>query len=485
MKTICNAEVSFDYQYSLPKVSDDDEVVNLWLADYDEDNQDEIYVSYNNSNYWCLIEYNQNGDTLSVFTQLSTDELQFSRCKLFKTGNTVYLIVIYNQVIDEFRKCIIRIYDFESNLLIDSDFIDIGDTNGGMYGMGDYFITRYLTMLNFDNSNYIYLGLQKGYNWDEDGGWSSTMYKYLFNQNTLSLIESVSSCGYELLNYEENDFLIAFHYEGSWWDPDFYSNGYSINLVSQNSPVVVEEIMSINSNNSLYLTYLTKNDDNFQDYGLIIWISSNNSQQFRCYSPDFSQILWESSTTGSVYGQMKASTSINTNQGDHFILYFYKPYGNVGNLEVRNRITGYVALTQESDILPFDALRNSNEELLFFNQNETEIDVYTLSEEIQVSIEEFEIEANTFQINNYPNPFNPTTTIEFSIQNNSNVELMIYNIKGQKIKTLVHSEYTKGNHSIIWNGDNEENKLVNSGVYLYKLNINGKSEAVKKCLLLK
>lgn len=89
------------------------------------------------------------------------------------------------------------------------------------------------------------------------------------------------------------------------------------------------------------------------------------------------------------------------------------------------------------------------------------------------------------ELNNYPNPFNPTTTISFSILINSNVELSIFNIKGQKIKSLTHDKFTKGSHSIIWNGDDDYGKLVCSGIYLYKLNINGKTEAVKKCLLLK
>ena len=88
-------------------------------------------------------------------------------------------------------------------------------------------------------------------------------------------------------------------------------------------------------------------------------------------------------------------------------------------------------------------------------------------------------------INNYPNPFNPTTTINFAIQNDSKVELIICNIKGQKIKTLAQNDFTKGSHSIIWNGDDEFNKPVSSGIYLYKLNVNGKTESVNKCLLLK
>ncbi len=86
---------------------------------------------------------------------------------------------------------------------------------------------------------------------------------------------------------------------------------------------------------------------------------------------------------------------------------------------------------------------------------------------------------------NYPNPFNPSTTIEFSIQNDSKIDLSVYNIRGQKINTIIHNKFTKGSHSIIWNGNDEIGKSVSSGLYLYKLNINGKTEAVKKCLLLK
>ena len=97
---------------------------------------------------------------------------------------------------------------------------------------------------------------------------------------------------------------------------------------------------------------------------------------------------------------------------------------------------------------------------------------------------------NNFQnrIIAYPNPFNPITTISFSVaQTSSFVTLDIYNIKGQKVKTLI--AFPNGGlgtrYSVIWNGDDESGKPVSSGVYFYKLNVNGKTEAVKKCLLLK
>jgi flagellar hook assembly protein FlgD len=86
---------------------------------------------------------------------------------------------------------------------------------------------------------------------------------------------------------------------------------------------------------------------------------------------------------------------------------------------------------------------------------------------------------------NYPNPFNPITTISFSIPNNSKIELSIYNIKGHKVKTLSNSTFNKGNHSVIWKGEDNLGKSVSSGIYFYKLKVSGKTEAVKKCLLLK
>jgi len=117
------------------------------------------------------------------------------------------------------------------------------------------------------------------------------------------------------------------------------------------------------------------------------------------------------------------------------------------------------------------------------NMNDSRSRIYKNS--YITGIGSYELQSISYKLSNHPNPFNPSTTIEFSIQNNSKVELSIHNVKGQKIKTLTQNEFTKGSYSIIWNSDNENNKPVSSGIYYYKLNINGKTEAVKKCLLLK
>jgi len=86
---------------------------------------------------------------------------------------------------------------------------------------------------------------------------------------------------------------------------------------------------------------------------------------------------------------------------------------------------------------------------------------------------------------NYPNPFNPTTTISFSIPEESKVELSFFNIRGQKVRTLAKNSYHKGKHSVVWNGKNSAGKSVSSGVYFYKLSVNGATSQVRKCILLK
>jgi flagellar hook assembly protein FlgD len=85
---------------------------------------------------------------------------------------------------------------------------------------------------------------------------------------------------------------------------------------------------------------------------------------------------------------------------------------------------------------------------------------------------------------NYPNPFNPTTTIKYSLIENSKVELTIYNLKGQKVKQLIKNQLSTGQHSVVWNGRDENNKQVASGVYFYKLKTEN-YEKIKKMILIK
>ncbi len=85
---------------------------------------------------------------------------------------------------------------------------------------------------------------------------------------------------------------------------------------------------------------------------------------------------------------------------------------------------------------------------------------------------------------NYPNPFNPTTRIDFSLKEDTSVLLDVFNIKGQKVTTLVNEELAAGNHSVIWNGTNQNNRSVGSGIYFYRLTSPDKT-ITRKMLFLK
>jgi len=70
---------------------------------------------------------------------------------------------------------------------------------------------------------------------------------------------------------------------------------------------------------------------------------------------------------------------------------------------------------------------------------------------------------------NFPNPFNPSTTIEFTLPQNEFAELVIYNIMGQRVRTLLADTMTSGKHTAMWNGRNEIGQTVSSGIYLSHL----------------
>lgn len=101
-----------------------------------------------------------------------------------------------------------------------------------------------------------------------------------------------------------------------------------------------------------------------------------------------------------------------------------------------------------------------------------------------------DVELLTAKINgNYPNPFNPETIISYTIPTNTArvnalVEIEIYNLKGQKVKTLVKGNKSPGNYQVVWNGKNDQEKSVASGIYFAKLKV-GKSTDYQKMVLMK
>ena len=111
---------------------------------------------------------------------------------------------------------------------------------------------------------------------------------------------------------------------------------------------------------------------------------------------------------------------------------------------------------------------------------ETQFSFYPEEQEEEVA----PIAGSILSLVNYPNPFNPTTTISFDLAAESNVSIAVYNVKGQKVKQLMNEQLSVGQHSIEWNGKDSNNKAIASGIYFYKLTSDNDT-VMRKMLLLK
>ncbi len=159
------------------------------------------------------------------------------------------------------------------------------------------------------------------------------------------------------------------------------------------------------------------------------------------------------------------------------------------HLNAINPVPGNGTTTNPSDYVYVDtAPVNQNTTYWFWiedvsNDGETEVHVpITLT----IPYEVIPIVPDTYGLKqNYPNPFNPSTSICFTLEQESDVQLVVYNIKGEIIKSIFNDRvYADQITSVIWDGNDEIGKQVSSGVYFYKL-ITDTKEYQRKMLLVK
>ena len=96
----------------------------------------------------------------------------------------------------------------------------------------------------------------------------------------------------------------------------------------------------------------------------------------------------------------------------------------------------------------------------------------------------FEIPSEFALRQNYPNPFNPTTTIKYDLKQNTDVSLVVYDMLGREVKTVVNANQTAGYKKVVWNGTNNAGNKVSTGVYIYKL-VAGDFVKTRKMILMK
>ena len=148
----------------------------------------------------------------------------------------------------------------------------------------------------------------------------------------------------------------------------------------------------------------------------------------------------------------------------------YHEYGSRSSARV---LSDYQVFDNQKKVYQTEKLNLSKKEKFY---------MISFLDEIEQPDENTPIKTALFS--NYPNPFNPSTTISYNLAESGNVKLDIYNIRGQLIKTLVNEQKEPGNYSIIWQGDDKNGITVTSGFYFYRLETNT-TKLVKKMLLIK
>jgi hypothetical protein len=117
-----------------------------------------------------------------------------------------------------------------------------------------------------------------------------------------------------------------------------------------------------------------------------------------------------------------------------------------------------------------------------FRMNWCPSDVGIATYTLTVANDDNIIPAPVFNCSAFPNPFINITDINFSLPKSSKVNLSIYNSKGQLVRTLTDSQFSKGEHTLAWDGKTDTNQQCANGIYLYRLQGNGFSLTEKLML---
>jgi hypothetical protein len=148
--------------------------------------------------------------------------------------------------------------------------------------------------------------------------------------------------------------------------------------------------------------------------------------------------------------------------------------------------TGYYYFDLPNGMFSLDCWKDGylgfHEDEIIINNDNVVFDIYLVPD---VDADDELILPASSLSQNVPNPFNPETTISFSVtQTSSFVNLEIYNIKGQQVRTLVNEVFPAGRHSVLWDGRDDYGIPVSSGIYFYKFET-GAFSAIKKMILIK
>jgi len=322
-------------------------------------------------------------------------------------------------------------------------------------------------------SNYGYYAIES----TDIGNFTAPQYNWIELDPSYGGVGTLITGGHTTIDgYVKNiDLPFTFQYFGETYDQaSICSNGwvgmgtseimyhFNRNIPSGAGPKAMIAPFWDNLTNGEIYTYY--NED--EHYFVIEW------SDFRSYY-NFSFEIFEMILYDPVY--------YPTETGDGEILFQYKDINNVD--QEHNYATIGIENAEQTDGLLL-SFANIYPATVHPIQDETAIFISTCLNPYVHNDDEV-IPLNTCSLEqNYPNPFNPETNINFSLHEDQKVTINIYNMKGQKVKTLISDRLSAGEYSVVWDGRDDNGRNTGSGVYFYKMK-NGIYTSSRKMILLK
>jgi hypothetical protein len=185
-------------------------------------------------------------------------------------------------------------------------------------------------------------------------------------------------------------------------------------------------------------------------------------------------------------GATPAEKDLLKSGGGQTPLFFEQP--EAGRLTIANAVINNEVVSGEGSVvsLTFKVLQEFEDNARFeitegivFDHNQLSNPMVVLG---ALNVETTPTEFSLLQ--NFPNPFNPETTIKYNLAEGADVNLRIYNIVGQVVRTMVADRQSAGRYQVQWNGTDDRGMPVSSGIYFYQISA-GNFQDVKRLMLLK
>ncbi|MFQ5604137.1 MAG: T9SS type A sorting domain-containing protein [bacterium] len=256
---------------------------------------------------------------------------------------------------------------------------------------------------------------------------------------------------------------VAFGRDDSWTN---FEN--ALGLASDGTFLYVVGITTVSENNNDL--FLTKYDKNLNQLWYQTWGDQEAESARAIAVGDDGMIYLGGNTTSFGSGGLEA------------VLLKYSPTGEL----MAYKTWGGTANDNLLDIATYRHFLYATGKTQSFNPN-GKFDAFLIKvnlDSLVSSIEEQPVKLQFALLQNYPNPFNPTTTIEYHLQKSGKVTLRIYNLLGERVKTLVEEVKPPGIYKIDWNGKNHQGLQVGTGLYVVRM-VAGDFVKSKKIWLIK